>query len=323
MKRLLTHLPLCLGVAAALLSVCGLSLSQTRPVWQAASQTSISQASISQTPTVSGQTPPTDVSGEFSNQAKRRTYYLHTPPSSTATRPLPLVVALHGSGMQGKEMAEKTALSKLADQAGFIVVYPDGLKQKWNVSGAAPEDNVEFVHALIDHMQQLRSIDPQRVYVVGLSNGGILAQKLACEAPDGIAAIATVAASLPVQFSSHCQTQKPVSLLMVNGTADSVVPWRGGAAPKVKVGRNLSIPTIPDVVNFWQQHNSCPASGKVEQPSNLVEVTDYSSCQAQSEVMLVALQGAGHVWAGGGYGQSAFGDTTQRVWQFLQRHSLN
>ncbi len=323
MKRLLTHLPILLGVTAALLSVCGLSLSQTRPVWQAASQTSISQASISQIPTFTRQTPPTDVSGEFSNQGQRRTYYLHTPPSSTATQPLPLVVALHGSGMQGKDMAEKTALSKLADQAGFIVVYPDGLKQKWNVSGRGPEDNVQFVHALIDHMQQLRSIDAQRIYVVGLSNGGILAQKLACEAPDQIAAIATVAASLPVQFSSHCQTQKPVSLLMINGTADSVVPWQGGAAPKVKVGRNLSIPPIPDVVNFWQQHNACPASGRVEQPSNLVEVTDYLSCQAQSEVMLVALQGAGHVWAGGGYGQSAYGDTTQRVWQFLQRHSLN
>ena len=225
--------------------------------------------------------------------------------------------------MQGKEMADKTALSKLADQAGFVVVYPDGLKKKWNVSGAAPEDNVQFVHALIDQMQQLRSIDPHRVYVVGLSNGGILAQKLACEAPDRIAAIATVAASLPVQFSSHCQAQKPVSLLMVNGTADSVVPWQGGTHPKVKVGRNLSIPSIPDVVNFWQQHDACPASAKIEQNSNLVKVTDSPSCQAQSEVMLVALQGAGHVWAGGGYGQSVFGDTTQRVWEFLQRHSLN
>ena len=322
MKRFpLTHLPIYLGVAATLLSGCSLTLSQTKSVWPA-SQTSISQASISQTPTVTGQTPPTDVSGEFSDQGEHRTYYLHTPPSSTSAHPLPLVVALHGSGMQGKEMADKTALSKLADQAGFIVVYPDGLKKKWNVSGAAPEDNVQFVHALINQMQQLRSIDSHRVYVVGLSNGGILAQKLACEAPDRIAAIATVAASLPIQFSSHCQVQKPVSLLMVNGTADSVVPWQGGTHPKVKVGRNLSIPSIPDVVNFWQQHDACSAA-KTEQPSNLVKVTDYPSCQAQSEVMLVALQGAGHVWAGGGYGQSAFGDTTQRVWEFLQRHSLN
>ncbi len=262
----------------------------------------------------------TDITGELLNQGQQRTYYLHTP--THLTEPMPLVVALHGSGMQGKEMAEKTALSQLADRQGFVVVYPDGLKQKWNVSGQAPEDNVAFVHALINHVQQIRSIDPQRIYVVGLSNGGILAQKLACEAPDQIAAIATVAASLPLQFSSHCQTQKPVSLLMINGTADSVVPWQGGASPTVKVGRNLSIPPIPIVVNFWQQHNACPTAPKVEQPSDLVEITDYQPCQAASEVMFVALKGAGHVWTGGGYGQSAYGDTTQRVWQFFQRHAL-
>lgn len=296
---------------AALLLVCGLALSQAQLVQQAASQTDTQQ------------TPPADVSGELTDRGQHRTYYLHTPPSYTATHPLPLLVALHGSGMQGKEMAQKTALSELADREGFIVVYPDGLKQKWNVSGKSPEDNVEFVHALIDQMQQIRSLDAGRVYVVGLSNGGILAQKLACEAPDQIAAIATVAASLPIQFSSHCQTQKPISLLMINGTADSVVPWQGGEPPNVRVGRNLSIPPIPDVVNFWQQHNGCPTKAKIEQPSNLVEVTDYQSCQAQSEIMLVALKGAGHVWAGGGYGQSPFGDTTQRVWQFFQRHSLN
>jgi len=264
-----------------------------------------------------------DVSQAFTEQGQRRTYYLHTPIADSPTHPLPLIVALHGSGMQGKEMAEKTALNQLADQVGAVVVYPDGLKQKWNVSGQAPEDNVAFVHTLIDQVQQSRSIDSRRVYVVGLSNGGILAQKLACEAPKQIAAIATVAASLPNQFAAHCQTQQPIPLLMVNGTADTIVPWQGGTSPDVRIGRNLSIPSIPSVLNFWQQHNACSSPPKVEQVSNVVEVTDYSSCKAGSEVMLAKLEGAGHVWAGGGYGQSAFGDTTQRVWQFLQRHSLS
>ncbi len=109
---------------------------------------------------------------------------------------------------------------------------------------------------------------------------------------------------------------------MINGTADSVVPWQGGESPQVKVGRGLSIPPIPEVVNFWQHHNVCGAVSHIEPSTHLVEVTDYPACQTKSEVMLVALKGAGHVWVGGGYGQSSFGDTTQRVWQFFQRHSL-
>ena len=315
MKPFRDRLPVTLG--AVVLMGSSLTLSQVKTAWQTSLQ-GISPTDI--TPQVSPPSFAIDVAGSLLDQGQNRTYYLHTPASPS--QPLPLVVALHGSGMQGKQMADKTALSKLADQAGFVVVYPDGLKQKWNVSGKDPEDNVAFVHALIEQVQKVRSIDPQRIYVVGLSNGGILAQKLACEAPDDIAAIATVAASLPIQFSSRCQTKKPIPLLMVNGTADAIVPWQGGEAPNIRVGRDLAIPPIPTVINFWKQHNKCSAPPKVEQVSNVVEVTDYQSCQANSEVMLVALKGAGHVWAGGGYGKSPFGDTTQSVWQFLQRHSL-
>jgi polyhydroxybutyrate depolymerase len=263
-----------------------------------------------------------DVSETLIDQGQQRTYYLHTPKADTPAHPLPLIVALHGSGMQGKEMADKTAFNQLADQVGAVVVYPDGLKQKWNVSGQSSEDNVAFVHALIRQVQQQRSIDSQRIYVVGLSNGGFLAQKLACEAPEGIAAIATVAASLPNQIAEHCQTQNPISLLMVNGTADSIVPWQGGASPEIHIGRGLSIPPIPTVINFWQQHNACSSPPQIQQNSKVVQVTSYTACRNNSEVMLAALQGAEHIWSGGGYGQSSFGDTTARVWQFLQHHSL-
>ncbi len=263
-----------------------------------------------------------DVAEGLIDQGQNRAYFLHTPLTDTANHPEPLIVALHGSGMQGKEMADKTALSQLADREGFVVVYPDGLKKKWNVSGKAAEDNVAFVHALIHQVENARSIDPQRIYVVGLSNGGILAQKLACEDPHEIAAIATVAASLPTQFSAHCQTQNPIAILMVNGTADTVVPWQGGASPTIHVGRNLSVPSIPAVIDFWQQHNVCQSPAQVQAISDRVEVTNYADCQAQSEVMLVTLKGATHIWSGGGYGQSAYGDTTTRVWQFFQHHSL-
>ena len=313
MKRLAYYSLFALGIAALTSSFLTLSQAKTTRL---SSLKDTSLQTTTQTPSFKG-----DVSGTLRDQGLLRTYYLHTPAAESPSHALPLIVALHGSGMQGKEMADKTALNQLADQAGFVVVYPDGLKQKWNVSGLSDEDNVAFVHTLIRQVQQIRSIDSQRIYVVGLSNGGILAQKLACEAPNGIAAIATVAASLPDQFAIHCQTQQPIPVLMVNGTADRVVPWQGGAGPDVRVGRNLSLPSIPTVFDFWQRHNVCSSPPQIKQSSKVVKVTHYS-CQVGTEVRLVALEGAGHVWTGGSYGQSVFGDTTERVWDFLQRHAL-
>ncbi|MGA7934385.1 MAG: PHB depolymerase family esterase [Kovacikia sp.] len=266
----------------------------------------------------------TDTVGAVTDQGQHRTYYLHTPPSYQAGSAMPLVLAFHGSGEQGKDMATHSGLNQLADQEGFVVVYPDGIDKKWNVSGSAPEDNVAFVHTLINHISQIRTIDHQRIYATGLSNGGILVQKLACEAPNEIAAFATVAASLPVQFKANCQTQTPISMLMINGTADTTVPWQGGTSPTVRIGRNLSIPPIPEVLNFWLQHNSCAPNATVQRLSgDRVQATHYSNCWAGSEVNLYALKGAGHIWPGGGYGQSPYLDASKTIWNFFQRHPLS
>jgi polyhydroxybutyrate depolymerase len=263
-----------------------------------------------------------DTSYILLDQGQQRTYSLHTPPSYQPGQPMPLVLAFHGSGQQGKEMAAQTGLNQLADQQGFLVVYPNGLRQKWNVSGMEAEDNVAFVPALINHLKQRRTIDAQRIYAVGLSNGGFLVQKLACQQPNEIAAFATVAASLPIQFQTQCQSRTPIALLMINGTADPIVPWQGGAPPQVHVGRNLSIPPIPQVADFWQHHNLCSARPTMKQPSDRLEIFSYQNCQQASEVTLIALKGAGHIWPGGAQGQSPYLNATQTVWDFFQRHSL-
>ena len=266
-----------------------------------------------------------DVTGALMDQGQRRTYYLYTPSSYRPDQPLPLVLAFHESEGQGKNMAVHTGLNQLAKQKGFLVVYPDGINARWNVSGqaATKEDNVAFVQALIAHLGQLRAIDHQRIYATGLSNGGILVQKLACKNPGQIAAFATVAASLPDQFQAKCQSQTPISMLMINGTADDVVPWQGGEPPTVKVGRNLSIPSIPDVFHFWQKHNHCATQITVQQRADRrVTTSSYTDCQAGSDVTLVALKGATHIWPGGGYGRSSFLDASQTIWSFFERHTL-
>ena len=266
---------------------------------------------------------PVDSFEELENQGQRRTYYLHTPLLSRTNRPSPLVIALHESAGKGKIMADHTGLNRLADRSNFIVAYPDALNGKWNVSGRSLENNVTFIHDLITELKSKATIDPQRIYIVGLSNGGILAQKLACENPDGIAAVATVAASLPIPFKDSCQSHTPVSIMMINGTADDIVPWEGGSPPMVHIGRGLSIPPIADVIDFWQQHNHCKAAPTIKsREDDRVEESNYVTCEARSEVSLVALKGAGHIWSGGNYGTSEYLDAGEAAWVFFQRHTL-
>jgi polyhydroxybutyrate depolymerase len=314
----LSKIGLMLSTTAALAFLGSVIVLHNKPMQAVLSPTFQSLSAVADQPVQA------DLAGKLMDQGQQRTYYLHTPPSYQPGNAMPLVLAFHGSGDQGKDMAAHSGLSQLADQEGFIVVYPDGINKKWNVSDSAPEDNVAFVHALIAHISQIRSIDHQRIYATGLSNGGILVQKLACEAPNEIAAFATVAASLPEQFRTHCQTQTPVSMLMINSTADDVVPWQGGQSPNIRIGRNLSIPSMPDVVNFWQQHNTCAGDAVVNKAvGDRVQETHYSNCWAGSEVNLLALKGAGHIWPGGAYGQSPFLDASKTIWDFFQRHPLS
>gem|GEM_PF-641303 len=322
------------AIAALVLGLLAGYYSQTDS--QGISPASQSLASASQptqapTPVKVAQSTPvaqpvqTNLSGAFMDQGQRRTYYLHTPPSYQTGQPLPLVLAFHESSGTGKDMAAHTGLNHLADEKGFMVVYPDGLNEKWNVSdkAATGEDNVLFVQALIAHLGQIRAIDHQRIYAAGLSNGGILVQKLACKKPAQIAAFATVAASLPAQFQPKCQNQTPISILMINGTADAVVPWDGGAPPDIHVGRDLSLPSIPNVINFWQQHDGCMSPPTVVHRSDkLVTTSSYTNCQAGSEVTLLTLNGASHIWPGGGYGTSPFVDASETIWDFFERHPM-
>lgn len=260
-----------------------------------------------------------DETGELSHQGRRRTYYIHTPKSYNAKNPLPLVLAFHGYGSQGKDLANNTGFNELADRQKFIIVYPDGLDRRWDVAsnGWGGVDDVSFVSALIDHLTQIRAIDRRRIYASGVSNGGFLVQRLACEQNSQIAAFASVAATFAGQIRDSCHPPTPISMLMINGTDDRKVPWNGGSP----VGWYFL--SVPDTINFWRQHNGCTASSPVKQlPSSRVEIARYASCRGGSEVELVTLKGVGHVWPRGGSGPSQLVNGSQEIWNFFQRHQL-
>ncbi len=239
-----------------------------------------------------------DEIGQLSDQGQSRTYYLYTPKSYNPSRPMPLVLVFHGHGGSGRSIADVTRFNALAEQKGFIVVYPDGINQEWSLRGGSQKkvDDVSFVTALLGHLKQIRNIDSHRIYATGFSKGAILAQDLACELPDKIAAFASVAGTLPVRVKPNCRPQTPVSMLMINGTNDLAVHYQGDA--KGQRGAGIS---IPETINFWRSRDRCTSSAQEKQlpdpnPSDRfkVKVSRYSGCSGGSEVTLMAVVDGGH-----------------------------
>ncbi len=275
-----------------------------------------------------------DDSGKLNHRGKLRTYELYTPSSYNANRPMPLVMVFHGHDGTGASIAEVTRFNELAEQKGFIVVYPDGINHNWNLIGnySGKEDDVSFVSALLDHMKQVRNIDSQKIYAAGFSKGAIFTQNLACELPDKFAAFASVAGALPLRLQSKCQPNEAVSMLMINGTNDSSVLYKGD--DKNKKGALIS---VPETVNFWLANNKCTSPTEVKQlptpkPNNHFKVNSsrYSSCNGDSEVIFNSILDGGHSWPGGASKDASLNqfnanlgfNATETIWNFFEKHAL-
>jgi polyhydroxybutyrate depolymerase len=156
----------------------------------------------------------------------------------------------------------------VADRHGFIAVYPSGVNHQWNdgrgatyrVSG--PEltriDDVGYLLALIGRLEKLFAVDPPRVYVTGASNGDMMNLRPACEAAPHVAAVAALIASLPGPIYSHCRPAAPVPLLLVNGTADPLLPF-GGGSPHI-LGRAVDAVAVNwKTAELFAQRDDCGA----------------------------------------------------------------
>lgn len=277
-----------------------------------------------------------DGSGELNNQGQLRTYKLYTPKSYNPNRSMPLVLVFHGSNGTGASIADVTRFNELAEQKGFIVVYPDGIKHNWRikqtVSSPPKVDDVLFVAALIDHLKQTRNIDSRRIYATGFSKGAILTQALACNLPNQIAAFASVEGALPVPLKDKCQPQIPVSMMMINGTNDQSVHYQGD--PLNKRG---ALASIPETIDIWRKLDSCTSSAQLKQlpdpsPSDSIQVktSSYRGCSGGSEVLLTDIVEGGHFWPGGAtqdpntikFNSKLGYKATDAIWDFFQRHTL-
>lgn len=176
-----------------------------------------------------------------------RTFRVHVPPESAMDAGFPLVLVFHGGGGSGEQIELRSSgFSELADEEGFVAVYPDGtgVLKTWNGGGCCGAavredvDDVGFVRDLLDHLEESLCIDSSKVFATGMSNGGILSHRLACEFSDQIAAIAPVAGT---DMTDICTPSSPVSVLQIHGSEDGHVPYEGGEGV-LRVSRSPRFP---------------------------------------------------------------------------------
>ena len=271
-----------------------------------------------------------------------RSYLLHIPPSLPRDKAVPLVVVFHGGGGTGAIGERFTRFSELSDHERFIVVYPDALNKNWNDGRNEPMirsmrekvDDVGFTTALLAELQRTCRIDPKRVYATGPSNGGIMSNLAGARLADRFAAIAPVIGGIASPVAENFHPSQPVSVLIINGTEDPLVPFEGGRVTFMGRGRGSIISTA-ETVQRWVAHNGCrskPSTGampdKDPEDGTRSTVETYAGGRNGTEVVVFTIEGGGHAWPGGrqylpvktiGRVCRDF-DATTTIWEFFKAH---
>lgn len=272
----------------------------------------------------------TTVSGSFMHDNINRTYSFYVPASYNPARPVPLVLGLHGTSSSGAQFAQYRDFRPIADTAGFIMVHPDGstlFGQKfWNFGNVlgSTVDDVGFLAALIDTISARYAIDQNRVYSVGMSNGGFMTYYLACQT-DRFAAIGSVTGSMSNAMYTGCQPQRPTPSIHVHGTADPTNPYAGNSSSK----------SIPEVTRFWVNQNGCdtvPAMFPVANTNTTDNATAerylYSNGVNGHTVEHFKVIGGEHTWPGSPMPGSSditcmdF-DARTEIWRFFRQYRRN
>lgn len=259
---------------------------------------------------------------DFGGETRR--YILYTPDSVDWSQPVPVVFSLHGFASNAGQQMEFSRWNEVADANGFLGVYPQGLgfPARWNagtVGGRNPgsTDDVGFLRALAGELVDTRCADPNRLFVNGLSNGGGMTYRLACEATDVFAAFGGVAGAYSERLD--CQPSRPAPFLFFHGTADPIVPYEG----------NMGLPNVPAFVEGYAALLGCADVTEPLPANGSVTGIQYNDCPGGAQVGFYTIDGGGHTWPGGiPFPGFITGETTQDIsasetlWAFYQAHPL-
>jgi polyhydroxybutyrate depolymerase len=283
-------------------------------------------ATVSFTLTYAQQT----INGSIIHDGIQRDYILYIPAIYDGGTEVPLVFNFHGFGSNANEQMLYGDFRAIADSEGFLLVHPEGTffngNQHWNVGGftiGSTVDDVGFTEALIEELAGLYTINLNRVYATGMSNGGYMSFLLACQLSEKIAAVASVTGSMTPETFDACNPQHPTPILQIHGTNDEIVPYNGASWSR----------SIEDVMTYWVNYNNCD-----ESPSTTVfpdiDPTDGSTVEhivyqngdnnVTTEHMKVL--GGRHTWPGAAYnlpGTNQDISASMEIWEFFSRFDIN
>lgn len=257
-----------------------------------------------------------------------RSYTLYVPASYTPGTPAPVVLNFHGYTSTAFEQFYYGDFRAIADTAGFLIVVPMGTLDAtgttyWNSGWGGTVDDIGFTSALIDEVAATYSVNLDRVYSTGMSNGGFMSYTLACSLSNRIAAIASVTGTMNEGQNQTCNAQHPTPVLEIHGTADATVPYNG----------NLFMEAIPNVLSYWVNFNNCNTTPVVTDVPN-TNLTDgctavhyvYSGGTNGVDVEHYKIIDGGHTWPGSiftvGVTNYDF-NASKKIWEFFMQYDIN
>jgi len=282
------------------------------------------------------------VSTSITYNIANRTYLLHVPPDYNPTTPLPLVVVLHGAFSTGKQTEMETGFSDLADRERFLVAYPEGigifgLLQHWNAghccgkAADAQVDDISFIAEVINSVQQKLAVDSARIYMAGMSNGGMLTYRFAAEQTGTLAAAAVVSGAIGSSLDNEpgaWQMPQPVNALPIviyHGLNDQTIPAAVGGEPRKRGGRQFLPATA--ALDLWRKANGCDLSPEAKSTHNGFDMQlTWASCFNGSSLEYHLLSEWGHQWPAPWFTNRldmdhplrGF-DATRQIWTFFSK----
>lgn len=274
-------------------------------------------------------------------QVQGRKVLVHLPTGYDTAKPAPLVLAFHGGGGHAEYMADdaKYGLQKKADEAGFVVAFPNGYSKlpggkfaTWNAGGCCGDardrqvDDVAFARAVVKAIEGRYGIDGTRIFATGMSNGGMLSHRLACEAADVFRAVASVAGT---DATASCTPSKPISVLHIHAKDDDHVLFNGGAGPNAfrDESKVMSFTSVPETISRWVQRDHCAAPPQRTLDKAGAYCEAYSGCSGGTQVQLCVTDTGGHSWPGadsvrrGKPAASQALDANDVIWRFFEQTS--